>query len=367
MVKNRDVGLDITRIIAFAFVPAIHFFMNSGYYETPVVGERMYIMTAMRTLFGVCVPLFMLLSGYLMIEKEVHIEKRELINYYKKLSKVLETYFLSTMLIMLFKFFRLHEELHVKDVIFNVTGYGQYSWYVNMYIGLYLLIPLLNVLWRNIGDKWGHKVLVAVSITLTVGPSVFNVFDFYTPGALIRPWLTTSFNQLVPNWWSQIYPITYYFIGCYIKEYINIKSLDSKKLFFLLGGMVTVFSLNNIWRSYSINFVRGSWCDWGSLQNTVNTVLIFLLINSIHYSLGSKGEKIVKLISNLTFGAYILSWIPDNYIYPQYINVIPEMQHRLNYFFIAVGGVIVSSILLSLFVQTIIKLLERINGKIKVK
>ena len=66
--KKRDIGLDLTRIVAFVSVVSIHFFLNSGYYDAPVVGKRMYIMTLGRTFFGICVPLFMLLSGYLMTQ-----------------------------------------------------------------------------------------------------------------------------------------------------------------------------------------------------------------------------------------------------------------------------------------------------------
>ena len=38
--KKRDIGLDLTRIIAFMSVVAIHFFLNSGYYNEPVIGKR---------------------------------------------------------------------------------------------------------------------------------------------------------------------------------------------------------------------------------------------------------------------------------------------------------------------------------------
>ena len=43
-VKERNIGLDITRIIAFASVPLVHFFLNSGFYDIPVAGMKMYIM-----------------------------------------------------------------------------------------------------------------------------------------------------------------------------------------------------------------------------------------------------------------------------------------------------------------------------------
>ena len=62
---QRDIGLDLTRILAFLAVPSVHFFLNSTYYDTAIVGPRMALMTVMRTAFMVCVPLYMLLSGYL--------------------------------------------------------------------------------------------------------------------------------------------------------------------------------------------------------------------------------------------------------------------------------------------------------------
>ena len=80
--RKRDVSLDITRIIAFVSVPAIHFFLNSGYYNVPLEGKRMYLMTYGRTFFMVCVPLFMILSGYLMVTKDIKLEKKSILKFY---------------------------------------------------------------------------------------------------------------------------------------------------------------------------------------------------------------------------------------------------------------------------------------------
>lgn len=46
---QRDIGLDLTRILAFLAVPSVHFFLNSTYYDTAIVGPRMALMTVMRT------------------------------------------------------------------------------------------------------------------------------------------------------------------------------------------------------------------------------------------------------------------------------------------------------------------------------
>ena len=64
----------------------------------------------------------------------------------------------------------------------------QHSWYVNMYIGFYLLIPFLNILWKAISSKEGHCILVGIFMVLTVAPSIFNILDFNVSGG---DWNTT--------------------------------------------------------------------------------------------------------------------------------------------------------------------------------
>lgn len=366
--RKRDVSLDITRIIAFVSVPAIHFFLNSGYYNVPLEGKRMYLMTYGRTFFMVCVPLFMILSGYLMVTKDIKLEKKSILKFYSKLSKVLVTYLLAALAIIIYKVYFLKEPLSVQDGIFNILGYKQYAWYVNMYIGCYLLVPLLNALWKAADTKHGHFCIVIILCVLTVAPSIFNVYDFLTPDALIKPWLSVSYNQIVPNWWSSLYPVTYYCIGAYLRTDIDVKKLKTWKILLLLICSVAIFGTYNIWRSYSIKFVWGPWCDWGSLQNTVNATLVFLLINSI--SIPSPNVivgKAIKLISDLTFGAYIISWIPDQIYYSKLAEAVPDIHLRGNYFPIVVGKVVVFALAVSFGIYLIIKLFSKIYCLLKLK
>ena len=92
---QRDIGLDLTRILAFLAVPSVHFFLNSTYYDTAIVGPRMALMTVMRTAFMVCVPLYMLLSGYLSAGKHIPLTRSGLLGYYKKLLPIFLTYAVS--------------------------------------------------------------------------------------------------------------------------------------------------------------------------------------------------------------------------------------------------------------------------------
>jgi hypothetical protein len=64
-------------------VAGVHFFSRIGYYYVPLTGPRMYLMTLLRTAFTVCVPLFLLLSGYLCRRH------RPCAGYYGKLGSIL--------------------------------------------------------------------------------------------------------------------------------------------------------------------------------------------------------------------------------------------------------------------------------------
>lgn len=68
--------------------------------------------------------------------------------------------------------------------------------------------------------------------------------------------------------------------------------------------------------------------------------------------------KIIAYISGLTFGAYILSWIPDNVIYPELIKKIPIMQQRLECFPVCVGMTIIIALILSFLVEIILKIMR---------
>ena len=69
--KQRNINIDLIKCIAVISVISVHFFWNTGYYTEPMLGKRMLFMTFMRTSFMVCVPLFLIITGYLMCGKKL--------------------------------------------------------------------------------------------------------------------------------------------------------------------------------------------------------------------------------------------------------------------------------------------------------
>lgn len=351
-VKNRNTGLDVTRILAYITVLSVHFFLNNEFYDTPMQGWRMNIMGAMRTLFMICVPLFMLLTGYLSAEKHIEVSKKGLLQYYSRLLPILLTYALADVLILLTRRFCLGENITWKDYFWNVLNYQQYSWYMNMYLGFALLIPFLNVLWRGLNSKQEQKMLVLVLIATTMLPTMLN-----------------AATRLIPDWWKGIYPITYYYIGAYLKKNVEIQKLPTVELVGLLLVSWTTFSALNVYVSRGQNFTWTYWGDeWGGIQNVLNTVLVFLIINSIHYPLMKQGTaKLLAYVSKITLPAYLLSWIPDRLNYPKLNAAVNPMPMRLKYFPLMVGSSIVVSLILAALVHECTQLILRGAGLLKKK
>ena len=100
---ERETSADVIRITAFAAVLGVHFFLNTEYYIRPVAGIRMYLMTIVRTMCMVCVPMFMLLTGYLESRKEIALTKAALWRFYRKLIGVWLVYLLAAIVKLIFR------------------------------------------------------------------------------------------------------------------------------------------------------------------------------------------------------------------------------------------------------------------------
>lgn len=347
-ISKRDSSLDITRIVALFSVISVHFFLNNGYYNQPMLGKRMCIMTIMRTGFMICVPLFLMLTGYLMNQKTLSPK------YYKGIIKTLGIYLLASIACLIYKIAVLHHEFNISDIVEGIFDYSlaNYSWYIEMYIGLFLLIPFLNLIWNNLPSKRAKLLLVITFICLTSLPSVVNIYNFSTENWWKTPYLSTEYVQIMPEWWTKLYPLTYYFLGAFSKEFpLKLKKWHKLALFF---GSVLVFGLFNYYRSWGGYFAWKTYNDWQGLPNVVMTFFAFSFLTSINtekYPVRLK--KILKVLSDCCLGGYLVSYIFDNLFYAELNSFVPDMIYRLEWYPVIVPTVFICSLALS-FVMNII-------------
>lgn len=354
----RKPAIDVIRCFACFFVVSVHFFLNNGFYDTTVAGPRMYIMTLMRSFFMICVPLFMVLTGYLTCKKTVSR------GYYSKIAYTLSIYVLASLCCVFYKVRFLGEALSASQFLRGFLNFknAPYAWYVEMYIGLFLLCPILNGAYSSLKSQKQKQALLATFLFLTALPYVTNIFipDFEW---FLHPTSSTDHYELLPNYWTSLYPITYYFIGCYLREYklklrCRTLALLSVLVFFLVGSF-------NYYRSFGTTFRKGAWQEYGSLFILIQTVLFFAFFDNLDYTkFPGWLAKILSKISELSFGVYLVSWIFDTHFYKLLNSAVTDMPLRLNYFPVIVPAVFLCSLALSLVINYLHKLLAALIHKL---
>ena len=274
--QMRNPALDVIRIFAFFSVVSVHFFLNSGYYETTILGAELYIATLFRSFFMICVPLYMLLTGYLMHNKKASRQ------YYGKLCPIVGEYILASFFCMASRaiYTGRTPAAFLTEFFLQIPGIfsfeaAPYSWYVEMYIGLFLLIPYLNILYNNLEGKEKKGRFIFTLLLLSGIPEILNSVSFFAP------WKFTyndpaQILTVFPDWWSNIYPILYYFIGAYLSEY-PLKLSKIKAVAILILANISVATISYI-NSLGTNFIVGPWQRHQSFYVVIQAVMVFHII-----------------------------------------------------------------------------------------
>lgn len=360
--KERNCSLDLLRIIATFSVISIHFLRNTEFYDEPIKSEGMYSMTLLRTFTGICVPLFIVLTGYLMRKKEF--SKK----YYAGIKKTLFVYLIACIVTIIFRIVKFGEVLTFGDSLLAILGFNAayYSWYIEMYIGLFLLIPFLNSAYNGLKDKKGKKALVITTFCMMILPNILNIYNFKLEGWWETPILSKEYSKLLPAWWTAAYPLAYYFLGCYLSEF-------KPKMNRVLNIALTVascfiFSGFNYYRSTETHFVKGVWNDWNSVQDYVLTLLMFVLIANIDMTKAPAAVKnVLKVISDLCLGAYLTSGIFDKLFYAPILEEYKVIPDRFGSYFKTVPLVFICSLAASFGINMLYKLIMFAAEKIKKK
>ena len=343
--EKRDLRLDIIRIFSLFCVVSVHFFLNSGYYNEIMAGKAMIIMTIVRSFFIVCVPMFIVLTGYLMNKKELSK------SYYKGIIRTLSIYFICSIVFHIFIHFYSDTSLTIKSFIKDLLSFDgtSYSWYIEMYIGLFLLIPFFNLIINNFKSQKDFKILLVTLLFLIGIPNVLNIIKFYSPNWIKNP--DVKVLKLFPAWWASIYPVFYYFLGAYIYKYKD--NISKYKNIILLIIIVFISGLLNYFVSHDKAFIWSTFNQYGSFLVMMKTYLVFSLLLQIKVEYSKGKEKFLKTISNACLGAYLISCIFDKIYYDILCSKIINVKDRFLYAPLMVILVFVSSIILALIIDFI--------------
>lgn len=295
--NNRESGPDILRCMAVFFVTGLHAFLYIGFYDQPQVGVGIWLADCLRWLFFGCIGIFMMLTGYLKSAKKP--DRR----YWTSLIPILIGYALTCVISYPIRHFLLGEKLSLLEWLKNFCTFSNYAWYIEMYIGLLLISPLLNLALEKLQTPRQLIGFAIAALCVTGLPSIAE-------------------DSWFPDYWEALYPFTYYILGAVIRRLQpKLPPLLCIGMALAWIGTMGAFSVFSTDGTFTDGFVQ----EYGDFWVTVMVFLVFLCFYRIR--LAPRPAKIMAWLSGGCFEGYILSRLFDVWIYDQ----IPQW-HRTRYF-----------------------------------
>ena len=326
--QPRILGLDIVRSLAILFVIAGHFTaVNTPFGSSEFGGFSMFFQLATKTLFYIGVPLFLILTGYLNSNKRISKD------YFNGGLRVIVSYVLFSIITILFRKYYINEDVSWLQWGHKVLNFSAipYAWYIEMWIGLFLLTPFLNIMYHNIPTQKQKLLLIGILFVLTAVPFFVNRDNIH----------------VVPDFWRRIYPLLFFFLGLYINEY---KPVINKKIAWsIITGICLINPLYLILSSQNeVKHVLGSHF---SVFGVILACSFFLAVYKADVKRGSF-RKIITKISILSLDVYLCCWIFDQLVYPYFINHFYINQSQFGiYSIIIVPIVFILSFIFSLVID----------------
>lgn len=306
MNKRKD-GLDIIRTIAIALVILIHALgLSIDGYTFPIFGVSGFARIYLRRLCFACVPLFLMLSGYLNINKEgaVSIWK-------KSFPHLVGTYLFWSILALGFDIFIYHSEFTKKSIIdiLNYSCLWGRAWYMDLYFGVLMLMPFINKGWKALEKKEKSILLIVLFIISFVSKYISSVSSIFFNNE-------THLVVISSHFFNMSY-LFYYLCGAYISEY-GVKY--KKILYFTIWQIILVlhslyYMIIGYGKLYNeIPGVSSIWYD--NMFLAIEAVLMFMLLYDVKFK--EKSSKVVRkcfsMVSILSFDMYLCSYITDMFI-----------------------------------------------------
>lgn len=289
--RKRSVGLDAVRFTAILFVIAGHFFLNTDARSATFTGTSMFLQGMGRTLFLTNVPLFLILTGYLNLNKRISR------SYYKAMASVLLSYVFISAVTCIFREIYMSEHHSLIHWLLKITDFSAipYAWYIEMWIGLFLLTPFLNTMWNNLESKRHKHILILTLYLLCALPDMFNRYGVH----------------LVPGYWELIYPCAFYFIGAYIRQYQP--TMQSWKLILFILACCLINPLFNMLFVHGHSMIQLVG-DGNGVVGMPLSAALFLLLYKLEFQ-SSCISRPLESVSKLSLDMYLASYMFDAAFY----------------------------------------------------
>lgn len=257
MNENRNTAIDILRIYAYLGVVAVHTHPTCGWLVT-----------------GGCVPLFVVISGYLLLAKDITI--RTLFSKY--LLRIVTAFAVwSIIYAMIFKILFPYFDGDVfdkREFLIDLVSGHYHMWFLFLILGLYLMIPVYKMI---VDSKIGEYVIVILFVFSVILPSIqeFTIFNW------------SKYETDIINLSSFLYPLCFITGGFIYKH----KNDDYRIIAFVLLAISIILRIVGVGSQY---------CEFAFPVTVCYFADRYIVITNI------RAKRILMTIAEATFGAYLV-------------------------------------------------------------
>ena len=288
--KQKNYGIDALRMLAMFMVVILHLLNQGGILNASGRFTSQYEAGWFLQSAAFCaVDVYALISGYVWVNAKYRY--RNLIELW------LQVLFYTVLITVLFWMF-VPDSVSVVEWLkaFFPTMFNQY-WYFSSYVGLFLFIPLLNVILEKMEKKKLKFCIGMILVFFSCVQTLFYSDAFGTNDGLSVIWL-----------------MILYLVGGYIRKYGSGKKGKAVKY---LVGYVVMIGLTwlsklfiEILTLHILGEVRAGNYLISYKSPTILLAAICLVMFFESISISSLGEKLVKIFTPMTFGVYLIHTHP---------------------------------------------------------
>lgn len=280
--------------------------------------------------------LYMMLTGFLCMNKTFGKK------FYLSGIKVLASYVFFSILTIILDIYVLHTDMTWSKGIKGIFSFStiHYAWYIEMWIGLFLMAPFINIWYKAIPTRKLKLWLIFILFMLTAPADFLNRYGMY----------------LWPKYWNNIYPLMFYLIGCYIREYrpaLNRWLLALGMLAIILTGPVFNLCVSHPTYLHIIGSRSGFFI-------ATLAILIFLCFYDMNIS-SKVGKGIFKSISLRSLDIFLCSAALDLMIYPWFReHFFVNQSQYLKWYFVIIPTVFIIAYLIASAKRVIFIILDKL-------
>lgn len=311
---KRLIYLDWLRIFAIIAVVTIHTSagtVTANLYENPQsywLSGNLY-----EALSRVSVPLFVMISGALMLRSEKKIAYREF--FQKRLSKILIPLIGWSIIYYIYKVYMGIFPLSGIEFgkLFLNSGISVHFWFLYMILGIYLITPLVKLLINHATRRDIEYFLVLWVIASVIFKFVLYFFD-------IKIRIELNF---VTNY------VGYFVLGYYLSHFDIRKSWRVLSYFGTIVGLFLTFFLTYVFTVRNDGGLEEFWYEYLSPNVWLVSIGIFLFFRYALPSGMNRVPRALAIISRTSFGIYLVHMLVMSVFTSRIFNFIFDGLHPI--------------------------------------